>query len=252
MVYNKGENVMKNKIYIFIPLIFIFVACGFDTNKEYTCGIYTFKYIDKQSVSLCEVGYSQRNSDTLYIPKTIYGNNVVKIENIGSGSAKKIVLPSTVKSIGKRAFKWCKNIETISLPDGLTAIEDEVFYGCFSLKAITLPASVKNIGKSAFKWCENIETISLPDGLTTIEDEVFYGCSSLKEITLSASVKSIGNSAFSDCSELTNVIFADTNSWYVKQHYDSSTWASVNVTNPAANAEYLKYTYNDYRWEKRQ
>ena len=197
---------MKNKIYIFIPLIFIFVACGFDTNKEYTCGIYTFKYIDKQSVSLCEVGYSQRNSDTLYIPKTIYGNNVVKIENIGSGSAKKIVLPSTVKSIGKRAFKWCKNIETMSLPDGLT----------------------------------------------TIEDEVFYGCSSLKEITLSASVKSIGNSAFSDCSELTNVIFADTNSWYVKQHYDSSTWASVNVTNPAANAEYLKYTYNDYRWEKRQ
>ena len=69
---------MKNKIYIFIPLIFIFVACGFDTNKEYTCGNYKFKYIDKQSVSFCGLASDEKNSKILYIPKTIYGNNVVK------------------------------------------------------------------------------------------------------------------------------------------------------------------------------
>ena len=289
---------MKSKIYIFLPLLFIFIGCTFDTDKEYVYGNYSFKYIDKQSVSFC--GGSSEVSGTLYIPETIYGLNVVKIEGreYSYQNVKSIVLPATVRTIGDNAFENCETLIEISIPDGVTTIGNRAFLGCFSLKEITLPASVKEIGESAFENCKALASFNGGETvITEIKARTFYNCTSLEKFSFPPTIKVIGNQAFSHCgipgficdsnaqlvsigfdafeycsklkeiifplalksiaknvfegcSALNSVTFADTNSWYV-QRTSSSTWTSVTVTNPAANAQYLKNTYKDFYWSKK-
>ncbi|MGP1458162.1 MAG: leucine-rich repeat protein [Treponema sp.] len=194
---------MKSKIYIFLSLLFIFSGCMFDTDKEYVYGNYKFKNIDKQSVSFCGLNSEAKLSGTLYIPETIYGLNVVKIEGQEYGSKYKdivsIVIPSTVKTIGDNAFHWCSSIETISIPDGVTTIGNRAFWGCSSLKEITLPASVKSIGESAFEDCKALASFNAGEtAITEIKVRTFSGCTALnKEFSLPSTVAVIGNKAFS-------------------------------------------------------
>ena len=44
--------------------------------------------------------------------------------------------------IGKNAFWYCSQLESITIPENVTAIEPDTFYWCFSLKDITLPAGL--------------------------------------------------------------------------------------------------------------
>ena len=62
-----------------------------------------------------------------------------------------ISIPDTVTSIGKNAFYGCTRLESITLPEGLESIGDEAFRYCNSLKKIEIPASVTSIGDLAFK-----------------------------------------------------------------------------------------------------
>ena len=44
-------------------------------------------------------------------------------------------------------------LEELELPEGLTGIGDQAFYGCTRLAAVTFPAGVKNVGDKAFYCC---------------------------------------------------------------------------------------------------
>ena len=213
---------MKNKISIFLPLFFIFIGCTLDTDKEYEYGNYKFKYIDKQSVSFCGLNSEAKLSGTLYIPETIYGLNVVKIEGREYSSKYKdivsIVIPSTVRTIGNNAFYRCSSIETISIPDGVTTIGNKAFMDCSSLKEITLPASVKEIGESAFENCKALASfIADKTAITEIKAQTFLqyndyldlGYSALKQCLLPPSLTSIGKSAFGNCKRLENIAIPD-------------------------------------------
>lgn len=48
------------------------------------------------------------------------------------------------------AFKSCKNLVTVNIPEGVTDIQDNAFYGCKSLKKIDLPNGVLTIGVAHF------------------------------------------------------------------------------------------------------
>jgi len=47
-----------------------------------------------------------------------------------------------VTDIGKGAFWYCSNLESITIPENVTAIKPDTFSWCFSLKDITLPAGL--------------------------------------------------------------------------------------------------------------
>lgn len=73
-----------------------------------------------------------------------------------SSSIKYIMLPNTIKSIGKQAFEACRTLEIMDgtdalyLPDGLLSIGEAAFSDCRRLKAIDVPASVLRIDSRAF------------------------------------------------------------------------------------------------------
>ena len=60
-----------------------------------------------------------------------------------------VVLPSTLKRIGKSAFQECVNLESISFPEGLEEIGECAFCNCLSLCEPPLSEGVR-VGFMAF------------------------------------------------------------------------------------------------------
>ncbi len=92
------------------------------------------------------------------------------------------------------------SFKNILLNDGIEAIGRLAFYYQADLQSIILPANLKTIGPSCFYGCSSLGTISFPDGMTEIPDLMFYGCTGLKSYTIPPQVTRIGNCAFSGCS----------------------------------------------------
>ena len=101
----------------------------------------------------------------------------------------------------------------MTIPEGVTNIGWQAFYGCSGLTSVTIPNGVTSIGGGAFRDCSGLTSVTIPEGVTSLGDEAFRGCSGLTSITIPSSVTSIGESAFSYCSSLTSVHISDIASW---------------------------------------
>lgn len=96
------------------------------------------------------------NAENVVVPE-----GVTRIEEnaFHAHGAKTIVLPESLKTIGKEAFYECFNLDNVVIPDGVTTLEDGAFFACDSLHEITIPASVTNIDAEAFAYSDNLTTI---------------------------------------------------------------------------------------------
>jgi hypothetical protein len=85
--------------------------------------------------------------------------------------------------IGEEAFKGTV-IEKLVLASTLGTIGKSAFEGVETLKAITVPggdetASLAEIHRAAFKDCVNLAAVDIPNSVTRIDVEAFAGCSKL-------------------------------------------------------------------------
>ncbi|MDE7420101.1 MAG: leucine-rich repeat domain-containing protein [Muribaculaceae bacterium] len=102
-------------------------------------------------------------------------------------------------------YAYCSSLISITVPDGVTIIDDATFRDCSGLTSITIPNSVTTIGSSAFSGCNKLTSITIPNRVTAIGEETFYNCSGLTSVVIPNSVTTIGKSAFYKCSSLTSI-----------------------------------------------
>lgn len=110
-------------------------------------------------------------------------------------------------SSGSRApwHKYMKEIQSVSVQNGIANIGDHAFDGAKSLTGITLPASVKQIGEYAFNGCSQLATVGFPSQLNELGSSAFAGCESLTTVSIPAGLSIIRSSAFRNCTGLTAV-----------------------------------------------
>ena len=79
-----------------------------------------------------------------------------------------------VVTIGSSAFSGLKNLQSVTLPNTITAINTDAFYGCVKLGSINLPEGLQTIGVDAFYNC-NLTSITIPSTVTSIGRRAFQG-----------------------------------------------------------------------------
>ena len=121
------------------------------------------------------------------------------------GKLETVKLPQGITALGEIAFYGCLALTTVTLPETLTSIGNNAFSSCLALTSIDLPDKVTSIGTYAFNNCHALTSIDLPEGLTTIGDSAFDTCPVLKSIDLPDGLESIGTYAFYGCHNLTTV-----------------------------------------------
>lgn len=117
-----------------------------------------------------------------------------KIENVD--------IPEGVE-IGNSVFSSCYDLKSVKLPQSLTVLRSYLFDCCISLAEIAIPEAVTAIQKEAFYGCK-LTSLELPAGLKTIGDEAFAFLP-ITEITIPASVTQIGEFVFEGCENLATV-----------------------------------------------
>lgn len=116
-----------------------------------------------------------------------------------------VTMPQGITAVQNDTFYGFRDLVTVTIPDSVTSIGSLAFYGCSSLTDITIPDSVTSIGTSAFSGCSSLVNITIPDSVTGIGELAFYGCSSLADIIIPDSVTSIDRWAFKNCASLRSI-----------------------------------------------
>lgn len=121
----------------------------------------------------------------------------------GRENLTKVILPSTIKTIGNRAFNECSALKSVDL-SACTTIGYEAFYCCTALTSVGDLSACTSIGAGAFNHCSALTSVDL-SACTKIGDYTFNSCSALTSVGDLSNCSSIGNAAFQNCSALTSV-----------------------------------------------
>lgn len=93
----------------------------------------------------------------------------------------------------------------VTVPEGVTCIDQSAFYGCYEMEEVYLPKTLVRMERSAFAECHNLRKVVICPGLDAIGDTAFENCQKLEEIELPLSLQYIGRMAFAKCISLRSI-----------------------------------------------
>ncbi len=126
---------------------------------------------------------------------------------------------------------------------GVTYIADSAFKDCKFISQIILPDTVEVIGEESFYGCIALESIELPESLKIINDTAFWNCQSLKQLIIPAGVQQIGVCALFVGNDTIEITFINKEGWSV---YDGDKKVADVISENIAD-ELKKYALNTWK-----
>ena len=149
--------------------------------------------------------YCGPNSRGTFWDPSICTNNKVGLYQYIQNDITSVTISEGIEAIDYYVFCASQGLTKITIPSSVTSIGGNAFGYCTSLTEITIPSSVTSIGDGTFENCASLTEITIPSSVTSIGDGTFEKCTSLTEITIPSSVTSIERSVFNNCTSLTKV-----------------------------------------------
>lgn len=189
------------------------------------CGNLQELYIDDLA-QWCSISFANAAANPMHLDIAIYVDDEPLTE---------LMIPSNVRTIAGYAFRNAASLESITLPDNVTAIGRETFAGC-SKANINIGSGITSVGTNAFDGCcgkhlriefniadqpsnttttnhwfrgSQFQNIWFGDKVTRIGDMAFMRYDSLENIYLSNNVEYIGEGAFAECGNLSQISFGE-------------------------------------------
>lgn len=150
-----------------------------DYNDTYS-GEFSYHNITRSQISIDKYN---GQSNRVEIPEKISGQEVIEI--------------------GEGAFSDNLILEHVQLPDSVTAIKDNAYYGCRNLKIVHFGMGIKSIGDNAFAECESLQTIQIRSKLDYLGKNAFT-LSGIETVEI-AFIQNWQEESFSLCSRLVSV-----------------------------------------------
>ena len=172
-------------------------------------GVY-YKISDDYSVMVVSGKYS---GDIVIPSQVTYNSKKYSVTSIsdnafGNSGLTSIFIPNSVTIIGNNVFSYCSDLMSIKIESGnknydsrndcnaiIETSSNTLVAGC---KNTIIPNSITSIKSNAFFGCNSLTTITIPNSVTFIGNYAFYGCSSL--ISIVSEIKTpfeIDNQTFS-------------------------------------------------------
>ena len=117
-----------------------------------------------------------------------------KIQDVGEGAfqgctaLEKVTMPATARRIMANSFNGCTALATVDfsqMQQTNSVIQKGAFQGS-GIKSVTIPDGLTSIQDSAFQDCKQLETVTLPDSLAGVGKQVFEGCTALTSVDMPA------------------------------------------------------------------
>lgn len=147
---------------------------------------YTYRFVTRDTIEI--TSYSGYETEVV-VPATIDGYTVVGIQSFHATEGysdpnvvvRKVTLPDTVTYIADGAFydsddwsaKTHSALREIVLPQSLKTIGKNAFYHNYYLQKIDIPAGVTEIGSGAFASCSNLNEITIRGENTLLHGGAF-------------------------------------------------------------------------------
>lgn len=120
-------------------------------------------------------------------------------------SLAEVNIPSSVTYIGSLAFSNTPWLKAEAEKSRFVIVNGMLLFAADTKEAV-IPDSVTTIVSNAFWGHSLLEKLYIPNTVKTIENNAFASCSSLTSVTIPASVEDIGMQAFSNCTALGEVV----------------------------------------------
>ena len=133
----------------------IYIPASVETITAYQYPMFYMSYGGIKDMKLAEINVDENNQNYSSVDGVLYNKD--KTELLRYPIAKEgstYEFPSDVKSslkvIANRAFYYCYNLNSITLPEGVTTIRDNAFELCINLTYISLPSTISSLGRVPF------------------------------------------------------------------------------------------------------
>ena len=156
-------------------------------------------------------------------------------------------LPTTIRNVYINDLaKWCENalsygtllsngadlylngelVKDLVIPNGVTSIPENCFYGCTSIATVSIPDSVTSIGYGAFSNCSNLLSVNIPAGVKSFKSNYFNQCYNLLEVRFEGDAPEFiqyGSDPFQGCPSNMNIMLpAGNTTWTSSAKYNSA------------------------------
>ena len=171
--------------------------------------------------NLTAINIAQDNQNYCSVEGVLFNKSQTTLIKCPTGKPGTYNVPNSVTTIGEEAFYGCSNLTSVTIPDSVTRIGNSAFRNCDSLTSVTIGDSVISIDSASFDGCKNLTSINVAKNhkkYSSVEGVLFnknkttlirYPTGRSGTYHIPSSVTVIGNSAFSSCCYLKSVTIGD-------------------------------------------